>query len=125
MSLYQADFRKRGDGHTLSFTVARTTERGTEEWRFCLSALGLLMPAVGLGLFVFLLALSPDLRWPSKAAPAPAEAAPGLAHAETGTLAAPGQPFGAPEEVITPLNVRDPSALVMGPYSGPVCSCPR
>jgi hypothetical protein len=28
---------------------------------------------------------------------------------------APGRPVGEPEDVITPLNVRDPSALVMGP----------
>ena len=29
--------------------------------------------------------------------------------------AAPGQAVGEPQDVITPLNVRDPSALVMGP----------
>jgi hypothetical protein len=34
--------------------------------------------------------------------------------------AAPGQPMGQSQDVITPLNVRDPSALVMGPsYSLP------
>lgn len=37
------------------------------------------------------------------------------AKAEKGTGAAPGQAVGEPTDVITPLNVRDPSALVMGP----------
>lgn len=31
---------------------------------------------------------------------------------------APGAPAGQPQDVITPLNVRDPSALVMGPGAG-------
>ncbi|MFI5351202.1 MAG: hypothetical protein ACHQ2Z_16780 [Elusimicrobiota bacterium] len=31
--------------------------------------------------------------------------------------AASGRPVGEPEDIITPLNVRDPSALVMGPGS--------
>jgi hypothetical protein len=31
---------------------------------------------------------------------------------------APGTAVGEPEDVITPLNVRDPSALVMGPSEG-------
>jgi hypothetical protein len=39
--------------------------------------------------------------------------------ADTGTGAAglaPGHPLGESADVITPLNVRDPSALVMGPW---------
>jgi hypothetical protein len=35
--------------------------------------------------------------------------------AETATPSAPGDPAGHGGDVITPLNVRDPSALVMGP----------
>jgi hypothetical protein len=37
-----------------------------------------------------------------------------VAETRSGT-AAPGQALGEPQDVITPLNVRDPSALVMGP----------
>jgi hypothetical protein len=44
-------------------------------------------------------------------------------HPEPGT-SAPGDPYGQEAAVITPLNVRDPSALVMGPglYSDPPSS---
>jgi hypothetical protein len=49
---------------------------------------------------------------PVKPAPAPAETSP---------AAAPGDVAGAGGDIITPLNVRDPSALVMGPSQR---SCP-
>lgn len=41
-------------------------------------------------------------------------------------LASAGDPVGQPTDVITPLNVRDPSALVMGPGAtdNPPTTCP-
>lgn len=42
---------------------------------------------------------------------------PAVAVAHGGSFLAPGQPPGEPGDVITPLNVRDPSALVMPPAS--------
>lgn len=50
------------------------------------------------------------------------EAAPTIA--ETASAAAAGSPVGTGEDIITPLNVRDPSALVMGPAGMRECIPP-
>lgn len=56
-------------------------------------------------------------RTPQRAlASAPAPKAGPVVEAVPGA-AAPGQAVGAAQDVITPLNVRDPSALVMAPFA--------
>ena len=63
-----------------------------------------------------------DQASPVATLPETPEAAPNLI--ETAPSAAPGSPFGKGEDIITPLNVRDPSALVMGPAGMRKCTPP-
>lgn len=90
-----------GRARTLKITFA-TTADGGREWSFSVSAFGLLAP-LALAIVVVVAAALPRGR----------EA-----------------PIEVPEsvsDIITPLNVRDPSALVMGPGGGidaGACSCP-
>lgn len=118
---------------SLSFSFTRADGEGTGEtavaWRKRLTALDLALLAAGLTLFliepiaIYMLLTHYKGPLPGHAC-APAQDvvvvhAPVDGPPEHGLKAAPGHEPGGQGDVITPLNVRDPAALVMTPYTPP------
>ena len=117
-------------GWQFSFSLTKTEGDGTGEtalsWRQRLSALDLALIAAGLVLFlvepfaVYMLLthykgpLLADKCAPSSHVVVVHQAVDG-GPAEHAAGGAPGHEEGGHSDVITPLNVRDPSALIMGP----------
>ncbi len=133
MSNPMGEIRKWGKAHTLKFSFSRATEHGTREWTFSVTAFGLLVP-LAVVLVLFVLATRPA-RPPAgvetvpamELSLAPPEPAPGLSREAR-------KAAGGSKDLIVPLNVRDPTALVMAPrpsrerpcdYKCPPCKKPR